>query len=255
MAMCMKNRIIEYLKTIDPITQHHRPFAITFDKVTLLKRSMQVIIIIVLIDGQLTPLYLQSSLCKTELGGEELAANCVNVLALFGLTKSMLQQQLTACAVDGAYIHLNINKHLCQNIGIRENWLTVSWDVAHLLELAINDVQNQKKFNWLQTFIKICAGLMTKYSHGKQYELLKQAAELIEEKIVQPKQFHATRFVSSELRVFEAVLRNWTSFYYLQEKDDITKELTGGNISTRTRQQFDVQQQSGDKDIDKVKVN
>ncbi|CAF1538485.1 unnamed protein product, partial [Rotaria sordida] len=59
------------------------------------------------------PIHLKSSLCKTELSGEELAANYVNVLESFGLTKSMLQDKLTGGADDGAYIHMNINEHLC----------------------------------------------------------------------------------------------------------------------------------------------
>ena len=76
----MKERIIEYLQAIDSITQHRRPFGITFDKVTLLRRSMQVTMMIVIVDGQLTPPYLESPLCKTELSGEELADNCIRVM-------------------------------------------------------------------------------------------------------------------------------------------------------------------------------
>ena len=60
MARTMKERIIEYLQTIDPITQHRRVFGITFDKVTVLRRSMQVTMIIIMVDGQLTPIYLES---------------------------------------------------------------------------------------------------------------------------------------------------------------------------------------------------
>ena len=40
---------------------------------------------------------------------------------------------------------------------------------------------------------------MTKYSYGKQYHILKQAAQLTEGKLLQLKQFHATRFVSSKI--------------------------------------------------------
>ena len=40
---------------------------------------------------------------------------------------------------------MNINEHLCSSIGIQQNWLIISWDVGHLLELAIGDTQNQKK--------------------------------------------------------------------------------------------------------------
>ncbi|CAF5160815.1 unnamed protein product, partial [Rotaria sp. Silwood1] len=208
--------------------------------------------LVIMIDEQLTPIYLKSSLCKTELSGEELAANCVNVLESFGLTKSMLQDKLTGGAVDGAYIHMNINEHLCNNIGIQQNWLKISWDVAHLLELAIDDTQNQKKFNWLQMIIKTCAEVMKKYSYGKQYEFLIQAAEEIQEDILQPKQFHVTRFVSSQLRVYETILRNWKTLYVLQEKDDVNMALSHGDISTRTRQKLDAQQKPGDKDVDSV---
>ena len=50
-----------------------------------------------MIDGQLTSIYLQSPLCKTELSGEELADS-------------------------GAYIRMSIHKHFCQKIVI-ENFM------------------------------------------------------------------------------------------------------------------------------------
>ncbi|CAF5144346.1 unnamed protein product, partial [Rotaria sp. Silwood1] len=118
---------------------------------------------------------------------------------------------------------------------MREKWLTVSWDSAHLLELAINDTKKQSKFSWLQRFIKTCGILMKKYSYRKQYEHLLRAAELLEEQILQPKQFHVTRFVRSELRVYETVLRDWTTLYYLQEQDCVINSLAGGDVSARTR--------------------
>ncbi|CAF3767738.1 unnamed protein product [Rotaria sp. Silwood1] len=238
----------EYLHSVDPVTQRRRPFGITLDKVTLLKRSMQVTIMIVMIDGQLTPLYLQSPLCQTELTGEDLASNCVRVLESFGLKKNALQEQFTGCAVDGAYINLQIEKHLCQKLGMRERWLTVSWDSAHLLELAINDAKKQSKFSWLQRFIKTCGTIMKKYSYGKSYEHLLEAAELVEEQILQPKQFHITRFVQSELRVYETVLRDWSTLYYLQEQDSVINSLAGGNVSARTRRNIDTEYKAGDSD-------
>ncbi|CAF1319093.1 unnamed protein product [Rotaria sordida] len=220
----LRSSMVTFMKPVDPITRQQRPIGITFDKVTLLKRTLQVTMLVIMIDGQLTPIYLKSSLCKTELSGEELAANCVHVLESFGLTKSMLQDKLTGGAVVGAYIHMNINEHLCNNIGIQQNWLTISWDIAHLLELAIGDIQNQKKFNWLQMIIKICAEMMKKYSYGKH----------------------------SQLRVYETILRNWKTLYVLQEKDDVNMALSHGDISTRTRQKLDAQQKPGDKNVDSV---
>lgn len=95
-------------------------------------------------------------MCKTELSGEGLAENCIRVMESFGLMQSMLQQQLTGCAVDGAYIHLKIDKHLCQSIDVNEKWLSISWNFAHLLELAILDVKKTRRFLWLTEFIKTC---------------------------------------------------------------------------------------------------
>ena len=77
MAEEMKSKITEYLIRVDPVVQYLVPFSITFDKMTLLKRSIQTTILITLVDGVLTPIYLQSPLCKTELGGKELAEKWV----------------------------------------------------------------------------------------------------------------------------------------------------------------------------------
>ena len=130
---------------------------------------------------------------------------------------------------------------------MREKCLIVSWDSAHLLELAINDAKKQRKFSWLQRFIKTCGTIM-KYSYGKQYEHLLEAADLVEEQILEPKQFHVTRFVQSELRVYETVLRDWTTLYCLQEQDCVINSLAGGDISARTRRNIYTECEAGDTD-------
>jgi len=79
-------------------------FGITFDKVTLLKRSVQTTVLITFVDGVLTPIYLQSPPCKAELSGQEWAEkwihriyldtysffsdfSCIRVMNSFGLSK------------------------------------------------------------------------------------------------------------------------------------------------------------------------
>ncbi|CAF4382979.1 unnamed protein product [Rotaria sp. Silwood2] len=86
--------------------------------------------------------------------------------------------------------------------------------------------------------------IMRKYSYGKQYEQLLQAAELIEEDILQPKQFHITRFASSECRVYETMMRDWSTLYELHEQDSIVNALTGGDLSARTRHNINSQQET-----------
>ena len=96
---------------------------------------------------------------------------------------------------------------------------------------------------------------MKKYSYGKQYEFFIQAAEEVQEDILQSKQFHVTRFVSSQLRVYETILKNWKTLYVLQEKNDVNMALSYGDICTRTRQKLDAQQKPDDKDVDNAAVN
>jgi hypothetical protein len=170
----------------------------------------------------------------------------------FGLTKEILQQQLSGCAVDGAYIHLNIDKHLSSALEMNSEWLTRSWDCGHLLELAINDVKRQRKFVWINNFIKLCAALMKKYSYGKQYEILLETAQYLGEDILAPKQFHTTRFVSSERRVYETILRDWRSMHEVQEEEDQLNAISHGDVSTRTRRAHAVSHEGADDMILKV---
>jgi hypothetical protein len=81
-----------------------------------------------------------------------------------------------------------------------------------------------------------------------------EAAELIEEQILQPKQFHVTRFVQSELCVYETLLRDWSTLYYLQEQDSVVNSLAGGDLSTRTRRNIDAQHEAGGGDNVSYKV-
>ena len=76
---------------------------------------------------------------------------------------------------------------------------------------------------------------MRKYSHGKQYEILLETAQYLGEDILAPKQFHATRFVSSERRIYETVLRDWRSLHEIQEEEDQLNALSHGDVCTRTR--------------------
>lgn len=83
MAKTIEARVTEYLQAVDSATQHRRAFGITFDQVTLLRRSMQVTMLTVSVDCELTPVHLRSPLCKTELSGEGLAENCVRAMESF----------------------------------------------------------------------------------------------------------------------------------------------------------------------------
>jgi len=63
-----------------------------------------------------------------------------------------------------------------------------------------------------------------------------------------PKQFHIARFVRSELRVYETVLRYWPTLYYLQKQDTVIDSLAGEDSSAGTRCNIDIQHEAGGRD-------
>ena len=66
----IKSKITGYLIRVDLALQHPIPFDFTFDRVTLLKRSVRTRLLITFVDGSLMPVYLQLPLYKAELSGE-----------------------------------------------------------------------------------------------------------------------------------------------------------------------------------------
>ena len=152
------------------------------------------------------------------------------------LTKELLQQQLSGCAVDGACKYLHIDKHLLSAPETNSAWLPLSWDCGHLLELAINDVKWQRKSAWINNFIQRCVVLMTKYSYGKQYEIVLETCAIAWWRYISFGAISHNRFcVSSERRVYETILRDWWSLHQLQEEDDQLNALSQGEVCTRTR--------------------
>ncbi|CAF1647743.1 unnamed protein product [Rotaria magnacalcarata] len=93
---------------------------------------------------------------------------------------------------------------------------------------------------------------MRKYSYGKQYEILLETAQYLGEDVLAPKQFHTTRFVSSERRVYETILRHWKSLQKLQEEEDQLNALSYGDVSTRTRRAQTVSHEGASNMIFKV---
>ena len=56
---------------------------------------------------------------------------------------------------------------------------------------------------------KICADVMKSIRMVNSMNSFIQVVEGVQEDILQPKQFHTTRFVCSQLCLCETVLRNW----------------------------------------------
>ena len=146
-------------------------------------------------------LYIQCSPTKdvTGLGVTE------HVIETFGIDRSDQRDNLSGCAMDGQYIHLNFSGHL-SNILLKEYHLT--WDPAHRIELSIND--SSSKPNESQTFVEVTCNtiqsIMTQMSYGKPYRALLDDTPLIDH-FLTPKIFKSMKFVGH----CTSVLKSFTS--------------------------------------------
>ena len=69
-------------------------------------------------------------------------------------------KQLESIEVDGEYVKKSIKEKLLENIDIpemtdkeKDDWITMVWDPAHELELAVKDVRKDSVFDWLDLHI------------------------------------------------------------------------------------------------------
>ena len=134
-----------------------------------------------------------------------MTVHVIETLESFGIDRSYQRDNLSGCAMDGQYIHLNFSGHL-SNILLKEYHLT--WDPAHRIELSIND--STSKPNERQTFVEVTCNtiesIMTQMSYGKPYRALLDDTPLIHH-FLTPKIFKSMKFVGH----CTAVLKSFTS--------------------------------------------
>ena len=116
-------------------------------------------------------------------------------------------------AADGPYQTTNFRASLVQHVGVDYEdvlSLPVTWDPAHLLNLAVTDVKdgNSTSGKFLRLFIRRCNMFNQLLSHGKGFAFLK----LIDENAQRPVSYATQRFASSSYNQWVKIFNSYNSY-------------------------------------------
>ena len=112
-------------------------------------------------------------------------------------------KQIEGVAVDGEYVRKGLKNKLVEELDIpgmnnvdKDSWITLVWDPAHELELAVKDVRKDDVFEWLDLYIKQVNEATELLNIGKGLQQSKSVADDLGEKLYKLRNMSSTRFVA-----------------------------------------------------------
>lgn len=207
----MNAKICDFLSTKNPVTNHLPLVSITADKITKLHRTYQITCLVTLVEGVQTCIVIDISPCGTSHKGVVLVEKLQCALES---CKIKLSEQLNGMAFDGQYFDLGVDKKLaslCKDV--HHDFFLPMWDLAHRLECVLNYVRKVQSLSWLNNQAQIIGHVMKRYNWGIGYEELIALAEKLQVDVLNPKSFQETRFVQSELRVYQTFRKDFKLFF------------------------------------------
>ena len=122
--------------------------------------------------------------------------------------------RLCGVAADGPYQASGFSQQLRERLKIEEDVdlaLPVTWDTAHVLNLAVTDVRDAKNASgeYFRLFVKRCNIFNHILSHGKGFAFL----EMVDENARRPVSYAAQRFASSSYEQWVKIESSYESFW------------------------------------------
>ena len=150
---------------------------VTLDKVTVNRTSYTVIMTYFFWNGTIHIILNKLvKLSTSEYDGPGTANMVINcVTETLGLTKTQLANRLVHFCYDGVYASdeqrvcgggsLSLSKHVCQQLGLRENSISGDWDASHNMQLVFSDVMKGNPI--IMKTMKLLFDAMKEYNVGK----------------------------------------------------------------------------------------
>jgi hypothetical protein len=152
-------------------------FSLNADKPTCMRRTSQLVVAIVLVNGKFVPIFIGCRKTGSEHHGEHTAQHLMDVLTEdLGLSKRHLRVQFVCFAADGAYFSTNEPAYLARKVCVLQAWLLPGHDDAHRLELVVNDIR--KAGGWYSEIAAKLSALQLDYRYGKHYEEVLELADI-----------------------------------------------------------------------------
>ena len=200
----MKDDLKEALTTKLEATNEKRPLGLIFDKMTPAKETGQIHAVVIPVPENPLSQPLLVPIC---LDVPTVTDHSISGLAK--LSKSVLNNvgaedtQLEGIAVDGEYVKKGIKEKLLEYLDIpkmtdkeKDDWITMVWDPAHELELAVNDARKDSVFEWFNLHIRQINEATEMLNIGKGLQQSLSAATDLDQKLYKLRNMSSTRFVA-----------------------------------------------------------
>ena len=216
--------IATFLKTPQEATGLPPPFCIVADKMTALRRTGQLVGLLVLVEGRIKAVFVGCLPVVDGHHGPDVADNLLEVLEPYGITADMFRAQFTGQSYDGQYFHLSTPRAVCEKTGVSLKWALALHDGGHVLELCLNDCRvkpldvgqeliDMGVDSWYKNISKRIAVLQLTINYGQKYEEVRKIAQALNLRLYQPQLYCDTRFAQAERKVYKNYIHNWQ---YLQ---------------------------------------
>jgi hypothetical protein len=226
MHTVMVRGIAHFLRTPQPSTGQRPPFCIVADKMTALRRTGQMVGMLVLVDGSIKAVFAGCLPVVEGHTGMDIARNLLKALEPYDLTSEMWCEQFTGQAYDGQYFNLRAHEAVCETQNVSPSWVISMHDGGHVLELCMNDCRNVRSTglvvdaallaiigrqyaHWYTHMAKRIGDIHLQYNYGKKYEELRLIAVELQVRLNAPETFCDTRFAQAERKVYKNFVLNW----------------------------------------------
>jgi hypothetical protein len=208
-------RMMKFMHTVTAATGRKPVFALAADKLTLLKRNSQAVVLFAMVEGEVTPMYLSAPLV-TQHGGLAVANNIKHAgMGFLGFTEKDWKSSFTAMAFDGAYFKIYVHTHLNSITGgLSPVFRIAVWCGAHRLELVFLDIYKCRpsKFGvylpqakWVTSLDESLNAQIDPHRRDKGYEEIREFALEIGEELREQLRFSTTRWAAS----LRQVIQHW----------------------------------------------
>ena len=249
MASVMKEQLAENISKPLDATGMKRPVGMVSDKITPIKRIGHITALILpvtenpLTQSLLTPVMLELP-AVLDHTAEGLASQMLDLFHDAGVEDS----QLEGIGVDGQYIKMGAVTKLISKLDIEgytdeelQRWIFQTWEPAHNINKADEEIRNLQNFDWLVTFTNDVGNVPKILSIGKGLEQIKQAANELNVHHYKLQVYSTTRFASHAEKAFQNAYRSFEAIIKaLQERAgsnkkvrDTAKELLGKLLTTK----------------------
>lgn len=212
----LDEKIEEWLSTPLPSTLLPPHFWATTDKATPSRTTNQAVLIIAR-DKSGVPCPIPVSAPPVYDAFEQASYDVLAQQLLDGISNHFSDEVLSRlCGVsaDGPSQAAGFREHLVETLKLEEDSdlaLPITWDPAHLLNLAVTDVRDSQTPSgiFLRQFIKRCNVFNQVLAHGKGFAFL----EMVDEHALRPVSYATQRFASSSYNQWLKIEKSYGSFW------------------------------------------